>query len=763
LLSTLVAAFAVSVGGAERAAAQSCGGWIAGMDRGVPGASGIQDLVIWDPDGAGPREECLVACGSFLQAGDQEVRYVAMWDGSAWSAIGRLPGNGSARALAIHEGRLYVGGLFSSTTGEVRSNLLWWDGRDWQPVIPGPSAGTIRAMRSFGSALVVAGEFISAGGVQSHIARWTGSNWEALGDGLDGTVERLEEHGGALIAGGGFSHSAAAEVSGVARWDGAAWSAVGGGVTRSSSFSVRTLYSLGGSLYAGGTFDHAGGVSTSGLAHWDGAAWSDYAFSFAGDLVCVGSFGGRLVGSGLAVPNSTTYGTAYLDSSPPEFIQIDGWRVERMLEWRGSLYVAGSTGFMRRPGETESFDGITALGVARWDGTAWHALGRGTFGTIDAMCEFRGEVIAAGSGLRSLGESDVGGIARWDGAHWRGIGTGFDSGPRSLCVHHDRLYAGGRFTRIGTIEANGIAEWDGSAWHALGEGILDGFPAAMCSFQGELIAAVYREPLLNQFEYRIVAWNGVTWRALTDFAPGLVHELMEHEGQLVLAGTFSQIAGLSARNIVRWDGEAWWPMANGPGGEVFGMCKYRGRIHVTRAGRGCIYAWDEQAGAWITVDCSLSATPVALRVYQGKLIAGGAFHNATTIVTDGLAAWDGRSWRNLGAPPQRQGGPGIFAFVYGFAIMNDELFVGGAFDRIGGIAYPNWGRWKGIASDMDDGSGTGRCDGGVGIEDLLYYLSLYEAADVRADLSDGAGTGDPDGVVDLGDLLWYLGRFELGE
>lgn len=65
-------------------------------------------------------------------------------------------------------------------------------------------------------------------------------------------------------------------------------------------------------------------------------------------------------------------------------------------------------------------------------------------------------------------------------------------------------------------------------------------------------------------------------------------------------------------------------------------------------------------------------------------------------------------------------------------------------------------------ADMDDGSGTGVPDGGVGIEDLLYYLGQYDAGNVRADVDDGNGAGVPDGGVGIEDLLYYLARYDAG-
>jgi hypothetical protein len=65
-------------------------------------------------------------------------------------------------------------------------------------------------------------------------------------------------------------------------------------------------------------------------------------------------------------------------------------------------------------------------------------------------------------------------------------------------------------------------------------------------------------------------------------------------------------------------------------------------------------------------------------------------------------------------------------------------------------------------ADLDDGTSTGTPDGGVGIEDLLYYLVLYDAGSVSADVDNGTGTGTPDGGVGIEDLLYYLTRFEAG-
>lgn len=98
-------------------------------------------------------------------------------------------------------------------------------------------------------------------------------------------------------------------------------------------------------------------------------------------------------------------------------------------------------------------------------------------------------------------------------------------------------------------------------------------------------------------------------------------------------------------------------------------------------------------------------------------------------------------------------------------------------NHAGEIAYDQWvthGKSKpaqmdyasvnllGCVADFDDGTGTGTRDGGVTLDDLLYYLGLYEIGSVECDVDDGSSTGTRDRGVTLDDLLYYLQRFEQG-
>ncbi len=64
-------------------------------------------------------------------------------------------------------------------------------------------------------------------------------------------------------------------------------------------------------------------------------------------------------------------------------------------------------------------------------------------------------------------------------------------------------------------------------------------------------------------------------------------------------------------------------------------------------------------------------------------------------------------------------------------------------------------------ADLDNGSATGTPDGGVDINDLLYFLTQFEAGNMDLD-NDGVDPQLPDGGTDINDLLFFLFHFEAG-
>lgn len=65
-------------------------------------------------------------------------------------------------------------------------------------------------------------------------------------------------------------------------------------------------------------------------------------------------------------------------------------------------------------------------------------------------------------------------------------------------------------------------------------------------------------------------------------------------------------------------------------------------------------------------------------------------------------------------------------------------------------------------ADFDDGSGRGIPDGGVTVDDLLFYVGAFAEGNVIADIDGADANGVPDDAVTIDDLLSFLTHFEQG-
>jgi hypothetical protein len=106
----------------------------------------------------------------------------------------------------------------------------------------------------------------------------------------------------------------------------------------------------------------------------------------------------------------------------------------------------------------------------------WVSLGSGMNDLVRALA-VSGTTLYAGGWFTTAGGVTANYIAKWNGSAWSALGSGMggDSGFAgsvfALAVSGTTLYAGGNFTTAGGVPANYIAKWNGSAWSALGSGM----------------------------------------------------------------------------------------------------------------------------------------------------------------------------------------------------------------------------------------------------------------------------------------------------
>jgi hypothetical protein len=86
-----------------------------------------------------------------------------------------------------------------------------------------------------------------------------------------------------------------------------------------------------------------------------------------------------------------------------------------------------------------------------------------------------GTNLYAGGLFTTAGGAPANHLAKWDGSAWSALGSGvggfYLTFVYALAVSGTDLYAGGQFINAGGVPANYIAKWDGSTWSALGSGM----------------------------------------------------------------------------------------------------------------------------------------------------------------------------------------------------------------------------------------------------------------------------------------------------
>jgi hypothetical protein len=148
--------------------------------------------------------------------------------------------------------------------------------------------------------------------------------------------------------------------------------------------------------------------------------------------------------------------------------------VDVTLEVGGELYAGGLFNWT---------DGVPAHQVARWDGSSWKPVGLGVGSWNDQSNPSLGDRVRAmvvhdaGNGPElyvggkfAAPEGLASNVARWDGSAWQAVGAwraGVHATVHALFVHDDgsgaALYAGGQFASVaGLAETAAVARWDGA-------------------------------------------------------------------------------------------------------------------------------------------------------------------------------------------------------------------------------------------------------------------------------------------------------------
>jgi trimeric autotransporter adhesin len=600
----------------------------------------------------------LYAGGNFTTAGGTTVNHIAKWNGSNWSALGNGL-NSAVFALAVDgSGNLYAGGWLTQICGNAACNsgnsaasyIAMWNGSGWSALGSGVDNG-VDALAAYGSDLYVGGGFTTAGGASARsIAEWNGSTWSALGYGLDLDVFGLTLDGsGNLYAGGAFTLkcSNAACSSGtaanrVAEWNGSSWIGIGSASMNGDVYALKINGS--GNLIVGGDFSY-GGIHY--VAKYNGS-WSNMS-SMDWDVL------------GLAIDGAgNLYAGGY-------FATAGSKNVNYVAKWNGSAWseigygvnsdvkavAVDGSGNMYAGGNLTNAGGTNVNLIAKWNGSTWSALSTGMDGSVTALAvDGSGNLYASGYFLHA-GGTTVNYVAEWNGSGWLALGSGLDEAAMALAVDGSgNLYAGGLFTHAGGNSVNYVAMWNGSNWSAVGNGVND-WVYALTVGSGTLYAGGKFTQICgnsacnsgNTTVNRVAKWNSINWYGLGNGVDDAVYGLTTDGGGNVFAGGwFTHLCGNEACNsgntavnsIARWYLTDWHALGSGTPGSVYALTR-DGSSNVYAAGVFGVLRWN--GSSWSGLGSGLNGQVKALAANNASLYVGGQFTMAGGKASSNIGQW----------------------------------------------------------------------------------------------------------------------------
>lgn len=523
--------------------------------------------------------------------------------------------------------------------------------------------------------------------------------------------------GPALYVGGAMTPSS------ILRWDGASYSDVGVGLNGVVSSLAEFDDGSGLALYAGGDFSIPGVPGMARLARWDGVSWQlvggaapdgwvvDLEVHDDGSgpaLYVGGSFThvGTLAAGAIARWNGSAWSVV-----GPLAGYAPGNRVVRMASHVGAQ---GPT-LIVNAAVTGSFWPSTRY-YGEWRAGSWRPITAGPFGTTHGIVSWND---GTGPAIYAVGSfyQPFAGVQRWDGSAWTPIS---DARP---CLGIDVVDLGqGPRLYVGTRDDGTVRRRENGTWTDLpgtpntcsyaGVWAFAGFDAG----HGAQLFAGSVPGALGPVNNALASWNGATWDGVG--APqrgisGALRALHVHDAgsgpELYAGGIFCGADEAGARNVARWNGTEWAALATSGPVEVRALATWDpGTGPKLMAGDADARLWQWDGATWSVLGFGTQSFDhfAALQPFGADLYVGGVFTTLNGVASPNVARRTAGGWVPVGA--------GVNGSVNALTTFDDgnglALYAGGSFTAANGVPMQHVGRWNG-ASWTALGSGTnGRVD-----------------------------------------------------
>jgi hypothetical protein len=198
---------------------------------------------------------------------------------------------------------------------------------------------------------------------------------------------------------------------------------------------------------------------------------------------------------------------------------------------------------------------------------------------------------------------------------------------------------------------------------------------------------------------------------------------------VVVGGTFTW-AG--SANVAAFDGVNWLSLGTGVNDSIYDFTVFNGELiaggaFTTASGGSALRIARWNGTAWAPLGTGMNHPVFSLSVYNGELIAGGDFTVAGSVGANHVAKWDGAGWAPLTE--------GCDLAVQALAVYNGELVASGHFAHAGLVDAANIARWNGSVW-QPLGNGVG-----------IFFFNSVGALDVyNGELIAGGNFNDASGV-----------------
>ncbi len=167
-----------------------------------------------------------------------------------------------------------------------------------------------------------------------------------------------------------------------------------------------------------------------------------------------------------------------------------------------------------------------------------------------------------------------------------------------------------------------------------------------------------------------------SWGAVTPGTNGLVNSIIEFNGELVAAGSFTT----PGKNIARYNGTKWDTLGSGLNDTVYALAVYNNKLIAvgsfdTAGGIVCSNIAQWNGTSWAPVGTGTNNTIFAADTVNGALVIGGRFTFAGSDSSSHVAIWQDSSFSPMGV--------GVNDNVFAFEHVGSGLYIGGAFTLSG--------------------------------------------------------------------------------